>query len=439
LTPISDLSTLIRRVIHQRYALATVINRGVAFHYGNMPLLIRNEIERLFKENIIRFLVCTSTLIEGVNLPAKSIFVRGPQKGQNTPMSQADFWNLAGRAGRMGKEFQGNVVCIDPYDRFVWPEPPPTERRTQPIERTTDTVLRDGETFLKYVKGDTAAVEKKLLPKYEHVLSYLFGHVLRHGSLRNSRLAARYADQLVHQLDEVLIAAKNGLRIPQDIVEHNPGISPLGMDTLLKYFEDYKKPVEELFPKYPEEDDAAKSLVRVFARINKYLAPATAPFGGAAKRVMALAILVVAWMRGHPLARLISKREELHPNDPLPKIIRESMDDVERVARFLAPKYVACYTDILRHYLITSGRTEMAGILPDLTLWLEFGASQQTQLSLMSLGLSRTSAILLSDFIPHDNLDQQACLEWINETDLGALDLPGLVVQEAQRLKKPAN
>jgi len=439
LKPISDLSELIRRVIHPRYSLATVINRGVAFHYGNMPLLIRNEIERLFKENVIRFLVCTSTLVEGVNLPATSIFVRGPEKGQNTPMGEADFWNLAGRAGRMGKEFQGNVVCIDPYDRLVWPDAPPTERRRQQIERATDTVLSDGETFLKYVKGDTAAVEKKLLPKYEHVLGYLFGHVFRHGSLRNSRLAARFPDHLVSKLDEVLITAKDTLRIPKRIVERNPGVSPLYMDSLLKYFETYDKQVEELFPKYPEETDASVSLVRVFMRINKYLAPTITPFGGSRKRVFALSILVVNWMRGHPLARLISKREELHPNEPLPKIIRESMDDVERVARFLAPKYVSCYTDILRYYLITSGRTELIDRLPDLTLYLEFGASQQTQLSLMSLGLSRTSAILMSDFIPRDDLDQEACLEWIQETDLGALELPSLVVQEAERLKTFAN
>jgi hypothetical protein len=29
------------------------LQRGVAFHYGNMPLLIRTEIERLFRANKI--------------------------------------------------------------------------------------------------------------------------------------------------------------------------------------------------------------------------------------------------------------------------------------------------------------------------------------------------------------------------------------------------
>jgi replicative superfamily II helicase len=72
---LTGLIDLIKRYVHPQYALATTLERGVAFHYGNMPLLIRVEIERLFKENRIRFLVCTSTLIEGVNLPCKSIVI----------------------------------------------------------------------------------------------------------------------------------------------------------------------------------------------------------------------------------------------------------------------------------------------------------------------------------------------------------------------------
>lgn len=50
---------LAQHVVHKKFALATCLRRGVAFHYGNMPLLIREEIERLFSSGTIRFLVCT--------------------------------------------------------------------------------------------------------------------------------------------------------------------------------------------------------------------------------------------------------------------------------------------------------------------------------------------------------------------------------------------
>ncbi len=85
-----DLAALIelaQHVVHKRFALATCLRRGVAFHYGNMPLLIREEIERLFTSGGIRFLVCTSTLIEGVNMACRNIFMRGPQKGRGRLLS----------------------------------------------------------------------------------------------------------------------------------------------------------------------------------------------------------------------------------------------------------------------------------------------------------------------------------------------------------------
>ena len=103
---LKDLSDFARDTVHPDFQLVDLVRRGVAFHYGNMPTLLRSEIERLFKDGKIRFLVCTSTLVEGVNLACRTIVVRGPRKGRRTPMGPHDFWNLAGRAGRWGQDFK---------------------------------------------------------------------------------------------------------------------------------------------------------------------------------------------------------------------------------------------------------------------------------------------------------------------------------------------
>src|SRR5690606_1383264 len=102
---LSALSEFARDTVHPQFQPVELVTRGVAFHYGNMPTLLRSEIERLFKSGVIRFLVCTSTLVEGVNLACRTIVVRGPRKGNNKPMGPHDFWNLAGRAGRWGSDF----------------------------------------------------------------------------------------------------------------------------------------------------------------------------------------------------------------------------------------------------------------------------------------------------------------------------------------------
>src|SRR5699024_5356132 len=107
---ISDLQELIRKSVHSSYLLAEVISRGVAFHYGNMPQPVRQGVEELYRAGLIRFLVCTSTLLEGVNLPCTNIWIMNPRRGQGNPMTPFDFWNLAGRAGRWGAEFAGNII-----------------------------------------------------------------------------------------------------------------------------------------------------------------------------------------------------------------------------------------------------------------------------------------------------------------------------------------
>jgi hypothetical protein len=75
------LQELITKTIHPEYRLGGVLSKGVAFHYGNMPLVVRTEIERLFRKEVLRYLVCTSTLLEGVNLPCRNLFARAPTRG----------------------------------------------------------------------------------------------------------------------------------------------------------------------------------------------------------------------------------------------------------------------------------------------------------------------------------------------------------------------
>lgn len=111
------LSKLAKESVHPSYILSECVLHGVGFHYANIPTNLRQEVEFAFADGALRYLVCTSTLLQGVNLPAKNIFMLKPTKGQNTPLKPADFWNLAGRAGRLRREFQGNIFLID-YDEW---------------------------------------------------------------------------------------------------------------------------------------------------------------------------------------------------------------------------------------------------------------------------------------------------------------------------------
>ncbi|MHB1684964.1 MAG: DEAD/DEAH box helicase [Bacilli bacterium] len=433
-TEIKELIHLVNVVINPTYSLAETLSRRVAFHYGSMPLIIKTEVERLFASGKIKFLVCTSTLIEGVNLPAKSIFIRGPRKGRGVPMGEMDFWNLAGRAGRQGKEFQGNVMCIDPTDEHVWKEPPPRNRMRYEMTRMVDqTLLGEADALINFIEAGTPRNLANEHPHLEYAFTYLLREYLRHEGncdwLRNKYESA-FVDRLCQTLNDVI--AK--IDVPESSVRGNPGISPLAQQELLNYFREYEGQSEDLLPIAPESEDAYDGYVQLVGVINRYLS------GDHPSLTVPHAILIYNWLRGKSLAEIIRQNWYSRQRNPrntktLPAVIRETMKDIEDYARFRFAKYASCYVEILKLYLNGIGREDlMEEIPPQLNIWLEFGASQKTQVSLMSLGLSRTTAIELVRFITDDNLEPEDCVRWIKGVDLYTLDLSPIIVSEIRKV-----
>ena len=428
---ITALADLIKKTIHKQYSLAKIIFRGIAYHYGNMPLLVRTEIERLFRSNKLKYLFCTSTLIEGVNMPCQSIFVRGPQKGRGTPMNASDFWNLAGRAGRWGKEFQGNVICIDPRQEGVWQNGAPLKQTNFIVKRTADDILLNhGNELFEYIKAGAPLEISKAKQSFEYVFSYVVTSYIRNGDIMSSPWAQKLPDLFVIALEDLVGDVLKSISIQQLIVLKNPGISPLAMENLFQYFEERtkkrKEPIEGLIPVPIESEDALQEYIKILYRINKFLGNVF----GERRRINQLALLIVDWMKGYPLSRIISNRERYYGSSNLSTLIRNTMKDVEEFARFKAPKYLTCYVDVLRLHLELNQKSELLNDLPELNVLLEFGVSQKTQLSLIELGLSRSSAIYISELIANDSFNEVECLRWLVDNDWMTTDMPGVMKTE---------
>jgi len=432
---LTGLIELVKKVVHPQYVLANVLEGGIGFHYGNMPLLIRTEIEELFTGNIIKYLVCTSTLMEGMNLPCRNIFVRGPQKGKGKPMNAGDFWNLAGRAGRWGQEFQGNIVCVDAHREDVWKGEAPRRRTRYKITRTADKILSQPEQLLEFIRNGTPRNEAKKSPELEYVFAYLVASYLRFESIGATPWAKRFRHDLIEELEIRIGEVCRNLKTPPKVVLRNPGISPLAMDKVLDFFLNYSDPIEPLIPVSVGVDNALAVYNKILLVTNSHLGEA---FGLTEKRVFMLALLIVNWMRGETLANLISGRikylRRREREVKISNVIRETMTDVEQIARFEAPKYLACYVDLLRVHMKSINREEMLISVPNLNVILEFGVSQGTQLSLMGLGLSRTTTLAISELIANENLSEEECLEWLRTYTWATASLPALVKEEVQKL-----
>lgn len=101
---------------------------GIYFHHGNTPHGLRLAVEHAMKAGLARFVICTSTLSQGVNLPIRYLIVTSIYQGQER-IKVRDFHNLIGRTGRSGMHTEGTILFsdpgiydmrLDPRDRWRW-------------------------------------------------------------------------------------------------------------------------------------------------------------------------------------------------------------------------------------------------------------------------------------------------------------------------------
>jgi len=122
-SPNSESYQLASNWLGDSHILTQALHYGVALHFGPLPDPVREAVEDEFKNGKIQILVSTNTLGQGVNLPVKTAIiyslertwtvedpVTGDESIQHSYVSKRDFWNICGRAGRAGKETEGQVI-----------------------------------------------------------------------------------------------------------------------------------------------------------------------------------------------------------------------------------------------------------------------------------------------------------------------------------------
>ncbi|MGY4256074.1 hypothetical protein ACVI1L_003142 [Bradyrhizobium sp. USDA 4516] len=91
---------------------AEALRHGVGLHHGGIPRALQQHMVRMFNDGSIRVLICTSTLIEGVNTVAKNVIVYDRRRNRNV-LDFFTYKNIQGRAGRMGTYFVGKVFMLE--------------------------------------------------------------------------------------------------------------------------------------------------------------------------------------------------------------------------------------------------------------------------------------------------------------------------------------
>lgn len=91
--------------------LSTAVSAGIGIHHGRIPRAVASHFVRLFNSGDLPILICTSTLIEGVNTAAKSVMIYDKTINRED-FDFFTFSNIRGRAGRLGQHHIGNVYLF---------------------------------------------------------------------------------------------------------------------------------------------------------------------------------------------------------------------------------------------------------------------------------------------------------------------------------------
>lgn len=107
----------ISEFMHKDYGMLDCIQRGVIYHHGSVPDVVKLYVENLYSTiPEIKYVVSSSTLLEGVNIPAEKLFLLECKKGRAN-LSASQFKNLVGRICRFSELFDpetGALAMLEP-------------------------------------------------------------------------------------------------------------------------------------------------------------------------------------------------------------------------------------------------------------------------------------------------------------------------------------
>lgn len=81
-----------------------------------------------------------------------------------------------------------------------------------------------------------------------------------------------------------------------------------------------------------------------------------------------------------------------------------------------------------------NNKQELLESIPQLNLWLEFGVSQKTHLSLLALGLSRNTVLELTDRTISTEKSKEECLTWLRSLNLDELELSPIIIDDIKKV-----
>lgn len=402
---ISDLISYIKESIHPQCSLVECLKNRVAYHHGSLPDFVREEIEELLSQRELEVLFCTSTLLEGVNLPADKIFIVSAKKS-DADLSDFEFRNLIGRAGRLDQHLCGMVYCVDVSKEGEddWIEKYRKHERKEVRPTVSEKLVRHFELINSLLERGAP-----LLPDEDKNQVNSSVTVLRSRYLKSPEQAQSYLESKdlgPEQQSELLKSVGESIKLlslPHDLALKNPSIDPFLQDELYKaVLNDSEKWMVR------RERGFSTDLERVFKELDKifHIVSEIAPRGNETYYRNDLLAFAKLWLRGKPFKSIViralpadQRSEKNVKTSEVDKAIKRSMNFISRDISYVTAKYFSVLADMLRAVLPEDLLNDYMVTL-NLPVMLELGSTDPKTLSLITACVPRGAALQIAPVIP---------------------------------------
>jgi len=373
-------------------------------------------------------------LLEGVNLPAKNIILYNPKAGDF--LNRLSILNLAGRAGRLLKDYYGKIYCINIKDWELKEEI--FDDKLEEVKSSSEIVLtEESDNLVKYLKDDNYSC----LSRVEGLATSL---IIKYLTYSNTEFLYKYKEKYekisldalvqIEQLIKEICTNFEGL--DKEIILKNKSVDPRFQYRL--YNEIMRKKTVIVLPspeKYKNESKSYYDIIYpVFNDIYKYLLKKED------NGYRYFSWLASVWLMETSYKSILENkisRGELRANESekafINRMIEDLDDNIESDLKYEFSKGLKCYIDIANYCMSKIGyETTICKELPTL---LEAGACSKRTLFLMEAGFSRTSAIKISEIMEEDKETISEYISWIqNNMTLLKEKIPNILYEEIKNV-----
>ena len=243
-------------------------------------------------------------------------------------------------------------------------------------------------------------------------------------------------------LDEVISAlefASDHVRLDASMIRANINISPYRQQEMYDTLSAYMGRVDPqgLVPVHPlssEASERTKFIFEIISRVFEKRNDGSYTY---------FAQLAMSWMRGGTYREIIGSaieyRRGIGRRESDQAIIRNVLREINNDLKFKYVKYTRGYINMLIASLAGAGQSVPEDAVVDMPIYLELGASSSTMISLISLGLSRTTASILSGMAPSSGWSREEVLEWLRRRRFMTAELPARCRREVDALSLQAH